>query len=90
MNGCMYTRSNVARLYLPRKKGGRGLISIEECVVKESKSLHGYLGETTEWMLQAALNEVLDEEENLQDYKKRKQEEKVRDWKEKALHGEFV
>ena len=42
-------------------------------------------------MLQAALNEkVLDEEENLQDYKKRRQEEKIRDWKEKALHGEFV
>ena len=30
MNGCMHTRSNVARLYLPRKEGGRGLISIEE------------------------------------------------------------
>ena len=91
MNGCMHTRSNVVRLYLPRKEGGRGLISIEERVVKESKSLHGYLGETTEWMLQAALNEkVLDEEENLQDYKKRRQEEKIRDWKEKALHGEFV
>ena len=76
---------------MPRKEGGRGLISIEECVVKESKSLHGYLAETTEWMLQAALNEkVLDEEENLQDYKKRRQEEKIRDWKEKALHGEFV
>jgi len=43
MNGCMHTRSNVARLYLPRKEGGRGLISIEECVNKESKSLHGYL-----------------------------------------------
>ena len=91
MNGCMHTRSNVARLYLPRMEGGRGLISIDECAVKESKSLHGYLGETTEWLLQAALNEkVLDEEENLQDYKKRRQEEKIMDWKEKALHGEFV
>ena len=91
-NEWMYaTRSNVARLYLPRKEGGRGLISIEECVVKESKSLNGYLGETTELILQAALNEkVLDEEENLQDYKKSGQEEKIRDWKEKALHGEFV
>ena len=91
MNGCMHTRSNVAILYLPRKEGGRRLISIEECVVKESKSLYGYLGQTTEWMLQDALKEkVLDEEENLQDYKKRRQEEKIRDWKEKALHGEFV
>ena len=42
-------------------------------------------------MLQAPSNKkVLDEEENLQDYKKRRQEEKIRDWKEKALHGEFV
>ena len=33
---------------------------------KDSKSLHGYLRETTEWMLQAALKEkVLDEEGNL-------------------------
>ena len=31
MNGCLHTRSNVARLYLPRKEGGRGLIGIEEC-----------------------------------------------------------
>ena len=43
MNGCMHARSNIVRLYLPRKEGGRGLISMEECVVKESKSLHGIL-----------------------------------------------
>jgi len=33
---------------------------------------------------------VLDEEENLQDYQKRRQEEKIRNWKKKDLHGEFV
>ena len=57
MNGCLHTRSNVARLYLPRKEGGRGLIGIEESVRKERKSLYGYLRESTEWMLQAALKE---------------------------------
>ena len=58
---------------------------------KESKSLHGYLRGTTEWMLQAALKEkVLEEEENLQDYQKRRTEEKIRNWKEEALHGEFM
>ena len=78
MNGCMHTRNNIARLYLPRKEIGRGLISTEECVRKESKSLHGHLRGTTEWMLQAALKEkVLDEEKNLQEYQKRRQEEKV-------------
>ena len=35
MNGCPHTRSNVARLYLSRKEGGRGLIGIAECVRKE-------------------------------------------------------
>ena len=29
INGRLHTRSNVARLYLPRKEGGRGLIGIE-------------------------------------------------------------
>ena len=91
MNGCLHTRSNVARLYLPKKEGGRGLIGIEECVRKQRKSLYGYLRESTEWMLQAAMKEKeIVEEENLQDYERRIKEEKVKSWKEKALHGEFV
>ena len=91
MNGCLYTRSNVARLYLLRKEGGRGLIGIEESVRKERKSLYGYLRESTEWMLQATLKKnVAVEEENLQDYERRIKEEKVKSWTEKALHGEFV
>ena len=90
MNSCLHTRSSVGRLYLPRKEVGRGLVGIEECVKRESKSLHGYLRESTEWMLQAALKEVIVEEETLQDYERRRKEEKVKNWKEKALHGEFI
>ena len=76
---------------MPRKEGGRGLVGIEECVKRESKSLHGYLRESTEWMLQAVLKEkVIVEEETLQDYERRRKEEKVKNWKEKALHGEFI
>ena len=77
--GCMRTRSNIARVYLRSQEGGIGLIRTEECVRKESKSLHGHLRETTEWILQAALKEkVLVEENNLQEYQKRRQEEKIR------------
>ena len=91
INGCLYTRINVARLYLLRREGGRGLMGIKECVRRESKSLHGYLIESRQWMLQSALKvRVIVEEGNLQEYKRRKKEEKVRHWKEKALHGEFV
>ena len=87
---CMHTRSNIARLYLPRKEGERGMISTEECVRKESKSLHGHLRETTEQTFQAALKKVLDEEENFQEYQKRRQEGEISNWMEKALHGTFV
>ena len=42
-------------------------------------------------MPQMALKEnVVVEEENLQDYQKRRKQEKLRQWKEKALHGEFA
>ena len=69
----------------------RRLISNEECVgidMSETKSLHTYLRESTEWMLQPALKEkVIVEEETPQDYHKRTTEQKVRNWKRKALHG---
>ena len=43
------------------------------------KILHGYLGENTEWMFQAALKEkVIVEEESLQDYERRRKEQKVK------------
>ena len=91
MHDCLHTRSNVARLYLPRNQGGRGLIGIDECVKRKSKSLYGYTRHSTERMLQMVLKEkVLVEEENLQNYQRRRKEEEVRNWKEKALHGEFV
>ena len=83
MNGGLHTRSNVARPYLP---------SVAECVKKESKSLHGYLTDGQEWMLKAAWEErvIVDTTEPLEDYKKRVYEEKVRDGKDKPLHGVFV
>ena len=42
-------------------------------------------------MLQAALKEkVIVEEESVQDHERRRKDEKVKNWKEKALHGAFV
>ena len=59
------------------KERGRGLMGIKESVRWESKSLHGYLIESREWMLQAALKERVIVEENLQDYEE-KERRKVR------------
>ena len=58
---------------------------------KGEQILHGYLRESTEWMLQAELKEkVIVDEESLQDYERRRKDEKVKNWKEKALYGAFV
>ena len=32
IHGALHPKSDVDRLYIPRKEGGRGLISIEDCV----------------------------------------------------------
>ena len=89
-NRALHIRSNVARLYMPRKEGGRGLISVEECINEEKRSLFSYLNDSHEWMLKEALREgVLREYESKNDYKRSTYEQKKQDWKGKPLHGRF-
>ena len=91
INRCLHGRSNIARLYIPRKQDGRGLISIEECVMKEKKSLQNHLMNSEEPFMKMTLAEkVLDEKEDLQAYEKRITEERNKNWKEKTLHGEYI
>lgn len=53
--------------------------------------MHGYRRNSTEWMLRMVLKEkVFVEEKNFQDYNRRRKEEKLSNWREKALHGEFA
>ena len=84
MNGYMHKRSNVARLYLPRREGGRALIGIEEYAVREKKVLYTYIQESNKWILKNTSNErVLQEEENLEYYKKITYQEKKNNCKRK-------
>ena len=39
MYGALHPKSDVERLYLKRKEGGRGLISLESCVREEENSV---------------------------------------------------
>lgn len=52
------------------------------------RKVHAYIQESNEWILKTAKNEIVLDEENLMDYKKRTYEEMKKNWKEKALHGE--
>ena len=52
MNKELHPRSNTARIHVPRKRGGRGLISCEDCVRGEENSLGWYVGNCNEVLLE--------------------------------------
>ena len=41
--GMLHPSANADRLYLPRGRGGRGLISVEDCVRAEENGLVNYV-----------------------------------------------
>ena len=43
MYGALHPKSDVERLYIKRKEGGRGLMSVEHCVREEENSLGFYV-----------------------------------------------
>ena len=90
MNRKLHPRSNVSRLYLKRRDGGRGLISVEDCVEGERKGLNEYVTASKEEMVMCVKKEgILNEEESRAAFKKRVKLERMEDWKTKSLHGQF-
>ena len=51
MNKELHPRSYVARICVPREKGGRGLISCESCVGREENNLNWYVRNSEEALL---------------------------------------
>ena len=87
MNGMLHPRANVARLYLPRIEGGRGLISAEECVRTEEHGLSDYVKNS-----EKGFNRLLTSMERdgtKREYMLKMKEHKEKEWKEKALHGQY-
>ena len=41
--GAFHPKSNINRLYLKRKLGGRGLISVKECIESEVRNMQHYI-----------------------------------------------
>ena len=58
--GALHPKSDVDRLYIPRKEGGRGLISIENCVELAIRGLEVYVHETEERFIQAARGDKIE------------------------------
>ena len=63
INGTLHPRSNIGRLYLKRYEGGRGSLSMEVCVLAETKSLSVYIRAKEEPVLKEMRSEnILSEE----------------------------
>ena len=88
MNGAFHIRSNVDRLYMKRKVGGRGLMSVEECVRSEELALREYVRASEEPMLmEVAVNTV--EGEPKLNFKNRMADQRKERLLGKNLHGRF-
>ena len=51
-----HSKSDVARLNIPRNKGGRGQMQLELCYKTTTIGLYNYLAKTKDWMLKLTLN----------------------------------
>ena len=60
IHGALHPRSDVDRLYIPKKVGGRSLISIEDCVELAIRDLELYVHESEERLIQAARGDKID------------------------------
>ena len=80
----LHPKSDVDRLYLPRKVGGRGICSIEDCVEDERRCVAMYSSQNQEELLKFARKELKlpTENESKLEFKNRKEKEKLSSWKE--------
>ena len=77
MYGAMHPKSDVDRLYMKRKRGGRALISVEHCVKGEENRLGFYLANSEELLIRGVCasgtiqtEETMEKEDSKEDWQK--------------------
>ena len=88
--GGLHPKSDVERLYLPRKDGGRGLIAIEDCEELAVRGLKVYVHGSEERLIQVAMGDRFDGLEAACVLKEAKKEKRLEDWEEKALYEQYL
>ena len=92
VHGTFYPRSDVDRLYLPRGKGGRGLVSCECCVRAGENGIGWYVKNTVEPLLVLVREGgIISKEECMaqEEYKRSKTEEREQKWSNKKIYGQY-
>ena len=90
MHKAHHPKDSVHRLYISRKEGGRGLISIENCVEIATVGLENYIQNSTERLIIAARGENKESTESVNNVKQRIKRNRKAELKEKKLHGQFL
>ena len=86
----LHPKSDVDRLYIPRKDEGRALIAIEGSVELVVRGLQVYVHGSEERLIRAARGDKLDALEPASVLKKAEKKKRFQDWQEKALHGQYL
>ncbi len=74
---------DVDRLYIRRREGGKGLISVEDCIRQEDQNLRNYIHSLPKTALTAASQESHPQPEEVPEESRKKR------YQEKKLHGQF-
>ena len=88
-----HPKSDVDRLYLSRRKGGRGLMNCEDVIRSEENNLGWYLKNSEDSLLQTVKFEgVIDYQSTVskEDLMKRNTDKRVEKWHEKQMYGQFI
>ena len=87
----LHPQSDIDRLYLPRRIGGRGLLQIRQTVEEEIRNLSEYISSSTESALKEVITEgLLTVEDTKKEYKRKEMRNRQERWQNKALHGQYL
>ena len=88
--GALHPKSDVDRLYIPRKEGGGRLISIEDYVELAIRGLEVYVHGSEERLIEAARGDKIDGLEAASVLKRSNKEKRLEDWEENVLYGQCL
>ena len=88
MHGSLHPRADVDRLYVSRRNGGRGLLSIEDSIAKEENAIAFYIKCTEEPILKCTQSVMLNQDPKpKKEFSNQISEKRKTAWSNKAIHG---
>ena len=93
LHGALHPKSDVDRLYLPRQKGGRGLISCKMCVKAGENNLAWYVNNSNERLMEGVRKTKILNSEGAQEkneFKQDRQNATLNRWAEKKIASSIL